>query len=330
MQHPSYGWPSSFSSDLGSWGYRKRFLDWGKNLHCGRELPVWSTASPKDLVVPRKRPWQDCQPDERSKRVASDRLTFVPGTFRPVIIVDDDGCLDPVVPRTIDRSGRSWDCPLVVEDDSADSAIRESSATNPSQEFRHAPKDLGWVDVSTDWIAPEPPGRNRSPSNAEESAPRTDSSLPEANLQEAFEYSKSDARHIGFSPTWKHSTWSNRRYHPYRPGEHRSMSLPTSLKKAEDSNPQSTLPETEGESGAWSDNTVTTPVRRSVVKDRLPIRERKAFFIHTPTSALGSAMSKFVGEVYAALPSLREEAECWLHPSPPRARAKGCLSRIFC
>lgn len=246
--------------------------------------------------------------------------------------MDDDGCLDPVVPRTIDRSGRSRDCPLVVEDGVGESAITESSATNSLPEFRRAPKDLGWVDVSTDWTEPELFGRNRRPSNAEESALRTDSSLPKANLNlpEAFEYSKSDARHIGFSPPWKHSTWSNRRYHPYRPGEHESMSLPTSLKEAQDSVPQSTLLEFEGESVAWSDSTVTIPMRRSVVKDRLPIRERKAFFIRTPTSALGSAMSKFVGEVYAALPSSRTEGECWFHPSPPRGRAKGFLSRIFC
>lgn len=330
MQHPSYGSPSSFPSEIGSRIFPRYLPSWHKISHYGQELPAWSIGNPKELIVTRKRPWRDSQPNENSKRLAFDRLTLVPGTFTPVVIVNDDDCLDPVVPRKIDRSGRSWDRPLVVDEGLTGPAMTGSSAQNP-HEFRHAMKDLRWSDASTKRIARKPSGRTPSSSNVQQSAALTSAYLPKANLQESFEYTNSAASDISISPTGTHSAWINRRYHPYLPREHRSTSLPMSLKKAQDFTPRSTLQGAEGDSGPWSDGTVTTPIRRSVVKDRLPIEERKAFFIHTPTSALTSAMSRFVAEVYAALPSFREEDECWLHPSPPRGygRPKGCLSRLF-
>lgn len=331
MPHPSYGLPSSFSSDLSSWGYQKGSRTWANELYYERKLPAGNTQSFEELGVSRKRPRQDSFTNESSKRVPKDRLTFVPGTFRPVVILEDGDYSYPVVPRKIDRSGRSWDYPLVVEDGWENSAMAESSATNPHQKFRHVQRIPGRADATTRWTACKPSGYTPSLPNAwQESSLRSGPHLPEVNLQETVEHSNSAVRDLGISPTRKQSMWPTRRHHPYVPREHRSTSLPTSLNEAEDLVPPSTLQATEGENGAWSDNHPTTRKQRIVVKDNLPLRERKAFFIHTPTSALTSSMSKFVDEVYSALSLFRKEDECWLHPSPPRGRHKGCLSHIFC
>lgn len=333
MLHPSYGLPSSFSSVPGALGYRKRFLgwDWDKKLHNNRELPTWSTESPKELIATRKRPWQESQPDDRSKRVAQDRLTFVPGTFRPVLILDDDGCLDPVVARKIDRSGSSRECPVVVEDDCDSSAAPEHSVTPPRPESRQAQYFLGRSDAAPKWIAHKPSCRSRNSFTSQESTVVTSSYLPKLDVQDSPEPLDIDAIDLGLFPVLRRPRYSNKSTHSYAPRKHRATSLPTSLEEAQDLDLQPTPLLNEGESEAFSDSHVIARVRRAVVEETLSLKERKRFFISNPTRALEAAMTKFVDEVYSAFLQYLDEEECWLHPSPPGGfrRAKGCLARNF-
>ena len=188
---------------------------------------------------------------------------------------------------------------------------------------------MGWSGAATKWMRHERSGGSDSLMHTQVSAPWTSPYPLNVALQKPFDPMSTDVRGVGVSSPWEHSTWSSKRYYPYAPREHRSTSSPTWMQETQDLVSRSTPKATVGESGAWSDSHVTTRKRRKTMEDPLSIKERKAFFIHTPTPALVSVMAKFVDEVHSAFPHFRKELDCWLHPSPPR-RSKGCLSRIFC
>ncbi|KAI9749856.1 MAG: hypothetical protein M1835_001477 [Candelina submexicana] len=50
----------------------------------------------------------------RAKRRDSAKVEFIPGTFRAVVIIDDDDDY-PVIPR--DRRGKAWDDAMLIEDE---------------------------------------------------------------------------------------------------------------------------------------------------------------------------------------------------------------------
>lgn len=332
----SCGHTSSFSCGFACREYSKASQTWANRLSVDESLPLWMTNSLKEQVGTRKRPWENSYADERNKRLASGRLTFIPGTFKPVIILDDDDGTDPVVPRIIDRSGRSKDDPMIIEEDESNSGVGASHASNPRYHDRQAlacSHSRDGATESTTSKAPDIAGSpsSRTQSRAQETLLYESAVVIGTGVQGSLEPSDADSTEDAVSWTLN-ETGPDLTYLYGTPLKHRSRSLPISLKGSSELVRCSRLETPEKDSGAWSDSQISPPIRKTP-KDTLSLQDRKSFFIHSPTPALESAMAKWVSEIDSVLDQFREEDDCWLHPSPPpprpNGRASGCLKRDF-
>ncbi|KAI9875698.1 MAG: hypothetical protein M1830_008085 [Pleopsidium flavum] len=326
----SCGHASSFCCGFGCRQYSKASQPWTNQISVDKGLRLWNTDNPRELIGTRKRPWENPYADERNKRLASGRLTFIPGTFRPVIILDDDDGTDPVVPRTIDRSGRSKDDPMIIEGDEGHLGVEASHTTNPPHHDRQASTCSNSRDDAIGLSTCNACDTSRSLSSDAQSK-ASSAAVMGTDAQGYLEPSDAGCTEDIVSWTLDETgmDWTSLRSMHLK---HRSRSLPICLKGPSVLVRCSRLETPEKDSGAWSDSQMSPP-KRKTPKDTLSVEHRKSFFIHSPTSAMKSTMAKCVSEVQSVFPQSREEDECWLHPSPPplrsNGRASGCLKRDF-
>lgn len=104
-----------------------------RNSIMGESYLLGEPQTLEELGGSRKRPRQDSSPIESSKRVPKDRLTFVPGTFRPVVILDEGDCSYPVVPRLVGQAGAGitpWLLKMIGEIQPWESPVQRAPTRN--------------------------------------------------------------------------------------------------------------------------------------------------------------------------------------------------------
>ncbi|KAG7007676.1 hypothetical protein G7Y79_00008g023140 [Physcia stellaris] len=62
---------------------------------------------------------------------------------------------------------------------------------------------------------------------------------------------------------------------------------------------------------------------RVIPKDSMPLKDRKRFFIYTPTAAMEKAMRAHVSEIHQIFAPIEKIDDCMLHPDPPPCRVDG-------
>ena len=62
---------------------------------------------------------------------------------------------------------------------------------------------------------------------------------------------------------------------------------------------------------------------RVIPKDSMPLKDRKRFFIYTPTAAMEKAMRAHVSEIHQMFAPIEKIDDCMLHPDPPPCRVDG-------
>lgn len=73
----------------------------------------------------------------------------------------------------------------------------------------------------------------------------------------------------------------------------------------------------------------SSPLSQVVINDEMPAKERKRFFIYTPTEAIKEAMQTHVSNVHKLFPPTRNINDCMLHPSPGGLRKDGKYHQVI-
>ena len=67
----------------------------------------------------------------------------------------------------------------------------------------------------------------------------------------------------------------------------------------------------------------TTKESKVAQMETVNVLHRKRHFMYTPGDVMKEKMKKYVHDVYRLFDLVSSEDDCWLHPSPPRARGNG-------
>ena len=73
----------------------------------------------------------------------------------------------------------------------------------------------------------------------------------------------------------------------------------------------------------WSISPTVAPV------ETMPLKDRKRFFIYTPTSAMVKAMRATVSQLHGIFNPIKNIGDCMLHPHPPRLRLDGGMRGVI-
>ncbi|MCJ1405121.1 hypothetical protein MMC11_008347 [Xylographa trunciseda] len=259
------------------------------------QLPTWSLNA-KGLSRGEKRSLEEDSSESTTGKRRCGRLTFLPGTFRPLIVLDDDVGSDyRGIPRPLLLKGKSTFQPVLIGDEGTTKSAKCSVAPNAAEHILVPPfvpgaifKDIGQKHHNDHKIS-----RRRD--------------LGDHNFEAA---KQDDGRQLAVREP------------------HDSPLMPevgSGVDAGQDSGSGSWLAEQK------HDTVVVIP---KVPKDNLSVKDRKRFFIETPTAALAGAMTKWVSETYEILDPQRSDTECWLHPKPPpprrqTGRAYGSIPKRF-
>ncbi|MCJ1381451.1 hypothetical protein MMC17_004561 [Xylographa soralifera] len=248
------------------------------------QLPTWSLTA-KELPRGEKRSLEEYSTSFTTGKRRCGRLAFLPGTFRPLIILDDDGGNDyPVVPRPLCLKEKSTHKPVLIEDESAANSTNYSITPN-AIENTLAPRIVSGGTTKA-------VGRDHDKESEIARCWTTGDHIPKAANQNVNRQPAAKASSPK-SPLWSDagSGVTNEQY-------------------------QSSI--------SWSaeqKHETVVPIPK-MPKDNLSVKDRKRFFIETPTIALAGAMKKWISDTYKILDPQRSDVECWLHPKPPPPRKK--------
>lgn len=74
---------------------------------------------------------------------------------------------------------------------------------------------------------------------------------------------------------------------------------------------------------------LTSLAPRVIPKDNMPLKDRKRFFIYSPTAAMRKAMRANVSEVHRMFTPIKKIDDCMLHPDPPPCRVDGSAAGVI-
>ncbi len=239
----------------------------------------------------------------RAKRRASAKVEFIPGTFRALVIIDDDDDY-PVVFRG--QRGKRGRDPIMIEDEFPPLEARYAShrmavatscshqSVEPTVGFEDSPDCTGTLGVSSSV------GNRDSRSSP---SVRVETDNDDLDPSSFLDYSFEDELE---KQLWAHGT------PPFAsPLGQQSKSNPSDIFTIEDAAERS-------------------PKR---LKDSMSCEDRKRAFVYNPTPEVLYRMKCWVEGLYDQLDHSRDPNECWIHPSPPspnkKGRPKGAVSRSF-
>ena len=236
------------------------------------QLPTWDIIAKESPRGGKRLLEEDSSSSTTAKRRCG-RLTLLLGTFRPLIVLDDEGgaadC--PVVPRPLLR-GRSTHRAVLIEDDSA-SKSTGPSVTPDAVERILAPRIVSGA--TTEFV-----GQNHK-----------------KNLE---------AARCGIIGDYNSKT-ANQNTDRLLAAEFLSLESPLSpyvwselIGEQDESNIRWLLEQKH-------DTAVAVP---KVPKNNLSVKDQKRFFIEMPTTALAGAMAKWVSSIYKILDLWRSDEEC--------------------
>ncbi|MCJ1301052.1 hypothetical protein MMC08_003851 [Hypocenomyce scalaris] len=274
---------------------------WAVSPRNNRCFPSWRPGNPS-YSTGSKRPGEKLVFEIPSKRHNSGRLTLFAGSFRPLIVLNDNDA-DPVIPRAVSRTGRTWASPVVVEE-----ADALSAATAPESS--------------------RPPHRKELSLGTEDEVRREDA-WPAWDLGTNF-LKKPKLPDLRVNPRYGSPTHRRRKCRHKKTSRSRSLAPPSTLEECVRSLASEHIVDKDRQ--GLSDNQLVSAAPKKP-RDTLTVKQRKHFFIHTPTLAMVAAMRKWVSETHALFNVARDEGDCWLHPAPasPKAngRARGTINRSF-
>ena len=257
------------------------------------------------------------RPGQIMTRRRCGELTFVEGSFRPLIILDDDTDGYEVISRPLLRAGKVKGNPIILDDEIPSPP---AAATAPSHGVDTLDVKESLSETMTDANLLHPESYMQPPSD----------STPYSTLQSS----------ISWEDDWIESPTQWGLTQRDGPVKYRSTSLPPAVRPC-----MGGIPLT-----SWSSTKITSPLfdevtlqasddylcktgPQQVPRDEMPIKDRKRFFIYTPTPAMIIAMKRYVSLTYALLDEFREPEDCWLHPYPPspkrNGRARGTITNEY-
>ena len=295
---------------------------WSQNSHqeytefLAETLPSWTYSASRSVL-------SEESDGERSafgksiKRRRCGRLTFLDGSFRPLIVLDDDDDDDDdnaVIPRPLLRAGRDIGNPIILDDELPGplAALDTPSSAIDTRDVKE-PLNETLADVSL----------SLSESYLQPSSEPTPYSIPQTSVGWHDDWAKTQTR-CGMG----------------QEGcliKNRSISLPPTLRPIMESDFLASWSSTKAISRLYnplpsqvSDSCLSKKGSRKTPRNVMSIKDRKRFFIHTPTPSMITAMRRDVSLTYALLDGFREPEDCWLHPYPPppkhNGRARGTIT----
>lgn len=242
-----------------------------------------------------------------TKRRRCGKLTFVEGSFRPLILLDDDTDGYEVIPRPLLRAGKIKSNPIILDDE----ILSPSAAATASSHV------VGSRDVTESLSETM---TNASVLHSENYGQHASEPTPYSNLQFS----------MGCEDDWTKNPTQWGLTHQDGLVKNRSISLPAVVRPCMDGTPLNSWSYAKIFSPLFdkaklqaSDSDFSRVGSERVPRDTIPIEDRKRLFIYTPTSAMMTAMRRYVSLTYALLDEFREPEDCWLHPYPPSPKRNG-------
>ena len=289
---------ASYTCGLHCQFFKRRSQPWAVSKSNDRAFPSW-TVGLGSGGAGSKRSGEELANEPSPKRRESGRLTFFEGSFGPLIVLDE-GEAYPSIPRTDSRRGRTSNTHLPVAETRpvSESGIKERNVFKPRDSQLLTIKDIN------DGSREDPSTRSRTKNR----------------LLETLRNLSRFGRHKNRSRV---EHWMSKSLPPSSSLEAVVRSPPTG--------PLASLAVDPAEHVAAEDPTVPAlPKKRT---ETMTVRERKRYFIDTPTLPMVRAMKKWIADTYALFDASRDADGCWLHPTPPpprhNGRAAGVIHRGF-